>query len=37
MGGELDFLPADKHKSFLRVDRIFLESFFVTSQENMKD
>ena len=37
MGGELDFLPADKHKSFLRADRIFLESFFVTSQENMKD
>ena len=24
MGGELDFLPADKRKSFLRVDSIFL-------------
>ena len=24
MGDELDFLPADKHKSFLRVETIIL-------------
>ena len=37
MGDEVDFLPADKHESFLQVDSITLDVFYQTCPRYPKE